>query len=781
MNFILNPIGKIYKKNSVYCFIKEDFFDALKFLDKFSHLILFTYPNENKKYVCLKKTDIQDFFDDNLIYCQVCRIIGINEKKGLIELDNCFADDSDFIIDIKPYFPIEDRIRIEDVSVFQKDNSYKDFVSKYKNFKNQKLPENENIYSEWRIDFEKKSMIKNFDDKLLNHEISFNEKIEISQIGSIYNESGKTLLKFNEEFNKKIELLKNFSHIKVLWWFSRFDEEKYRKAVQCNPPYEKAPRTGIFASRSPVRPNPIALTTARIKKINFDTMTVEITEIDAFDKTPVISIKPYIPCYDRVRHFEVPEWLNHWSEWNYENKKNEINIEEFKNYESDFEKLKNEFFPKIIGTEEKKLDSVNKSEEKQTDNEIVISGCRHHNLKNISLKIPKNKLIVVTGVSGSGKSSLVFDTIYAESQRRFIDSLSTTGRQSFEQFEKPDVDKISGLPPAIAVEQKSINKNPRSTVGTMTEIYDYLRLLYSRIGIRHCPDCGSAVQPKSEYEIINLLFELSIKNKITICYAENDEKIDDIVIGADDAGREFKTKLKEIVRNALIKGRGALGIIVNGKKYILHTRNKCYHCGRIFFDLTSSYFSYNNHEGMCKKCKGLGYTLTVLPELVVSNPEISLLDGASVWYGNLRQQIQNPTGNWWKGEVIALAELMNVNLELPWKDLPAEFKNKALYGSDGEKVIFKYSSARGRKGEITRPVFGAVNNIERMFRDTQGEASRKFYMQFMQNEICSDCRGERLNIEGRLVTVAEIRYPQAAQMSIRNLMNWTAGLQENLE
>ncbi len=526
-----------------------------------------------------------------------------------------------------------------------------------------------------------------------------------------------------------------------------------------------------------MRPNPAALTTVKIKLIDFNNMIIEIQDTDAFDKTPVIDIKPYIPCIDRVKKFAVPDWVNHWSEWKEEEAevKKEISVDSMKT--SDFELLKMNFAAEIkLNPKEPFLFNSDQPLDMKDTSNIVISGCRQHNLKNISLKIPKNKFTVVTGVSGSGKSTLVFDTIYAESQRRFIDSLSTTGRQAFEQFEKPDVDKIYGLPPAIAVEQKSINRNPRSTVGTMTEIFDYLRLLFSRIGTRHCPDCGAAVKTRSEFQINKLLLSLPEKTKFEIISAENDSLIECLEIPNINEIPAFKIKLKEIVKEALNAGRGAFAVRIEDKKFILHTRNKCYHCGRVFFELTSSYFSFNNPAGMCSKCSGLGFTLTVIPELIVSKPELSILDCASGWWGNLRQQIKKPTGNWWKGEVLALAQIMKIDIEKPWNELPDDFKQKALFGTKGVEVKFKYSSAKGRSGEITRPVEGAVNHITRMFRDTQGEGSRQFYIQFMRDEKCSECHGERLNPESRLVTIADTRYPQAAQMNIRELFDWVQEL-----
>ncbi|HPG31017.1 MAG TPA: TrmO family methyltransferase, partial [bacterium] len=789
--YALKPIGIIRGQDRPVCIIKKEYVPALKFIDNFSHILLIT--NKANQNYGTKLNTIHNPFNNDKFYFSISRIADVDYKAGIIRIDNFKSENNAEIFDIKPYFPIEDRI------------------------KNITMPDSVKSLGEWRIDRDISNLAaeSNYNDAPQNF---FSEKqYKINTIGFIRNINRKTIIQLENGATKnELDKLAEFSHLRVFWWFSRFDEDKYRKAVLCNPPYEKAPATGIFASRSPVRPNPIALTNARIINIDFKNSAIEISNIDAFDKTPVIDLKPYIAGVDRVQKFAVPEWLNHWPEWNEEEKIKEIKTGDLKN--SDYDELKkicagDSNSVKIPVYNQEFKFSENNSNESADTQKIIISGCSHHNLKNISLSIPKNKFTVVTGVSGSGKSSLVFDTVFAESQRRFMDSLSTTGRQAFEQFEKPQVDKIYGLPPAISVEQKSANRNPRSTVGTMTEIYDYLRLLFSRAGIRHCPDCGASVKPRSEYQIVELILSLPEFSKLEITEAESGELISEFEISPDKKNPVFKNKIKEIVKRALIIGRGAFAVKINDsisnagindkkdsaaglgagknptnenfsnveKKFILHTRNKCYHCGRIFFDLSSSYFSYNNPVGMCPKCSGLGYTIEVYPELIVSRPDLSILDGASLWWGNLRQQIKKPTGNWWKGEVLALAQIMKVDLEKPWKDLPEDFKNKALYGTDGIEVKFEYSSARGRKGEITRPVTGAANNISRMFRDTQGEGSRQFYMQFMRNELCSECKGERLNSESRIVTVCGIRYPQAAQKNIEDLFNWINELPKTLE
>jgi len=366
--------------------------------------------------------------------------------------------------------------------------------------------------------------------------------------------------------------------------------------------------------------------------------------------------------------------------------------------------------------------------------DILVRGARQHNLKNINVRIPRNKLTVVTGVSGSGKSSLAFDTLYAEGQRRYGESLSSYARQFMDQMEKPQVDHISGLSPAVAIEQKTVSRNPRSTVGTVTEILDYLRVLFARLGMLHCPRCGRAVQPQSAQQITNqlshlpagrrfqLLAPLARSRKGTYAAAlkaalkdgfararingqivaladgipelEKDKKhtvellVDRLVVpAAQEDKADFKTRLMDSIETCLKAGQGELIVAFDDEEILLSEHNSCPHCEISFSKLEPHLFSFNSPLGMCDACNGLGVVLQVDPDLVIEHPELSLLDGASRWYRDLRKKGE---GAWTVRSLNSIARHYGVNLETPWKDLPEQFRNVILYGSSGEKVHFSF-------------------------------------------------------------------------------------------
>lgn len=333
--------------------------------------------------------------------------------------------------------------------------------------------------------------------------------------------------------------------------------------------------------------------------------------------------------------------------------------------------------------------------EEMDSNEIVIEGASIHNLKNISVRIPKERITVITGISGSGKSSLAFDTIYRESQKQYFDLIASNALTGA-GLKDSKVKKITGLQPSIAIEQKSPGLNPRSAVATVTRIGEYLRLLFATIGERVCPNCN---QPVSENSV-------------------------------------------------------------------------CNGCGTIFFPLTPASFNYNNPEYMCPVCKGLGEELQVDVDLIVTNPDLSILDGASPWWGNLRKHREKPNANWMRGEVLALALDMNEDLEVPFKDLSEEFKNQIFYGSNGRLVTLNYENSNGRSGTITRPVEGAVNIIKRLLAENGASESTEGIDRFIVRKKCSRCKGERLLEEGRMVRIGTTRYPEAVKMSISTLRNW---------
>ncbi len=461
--------------------------------------------------------------------------------------------------------------------------------------------------------------------------------------------------------------------------------------------------------------------------------------------------------------------------------------------------------------------------------DIVVRGARQHNLKNITVHIPRNRLVVVTGVSGSGKSSLAFDTLYAEGQRRYVESLSSYARQFMDQMEKPQVDQITGLSPAIAIEQKALTRNPRSTVGTVTEILDYLRVLFARIGTPHCPQCGRAVQPQSAQQITNQLaqlpggtrfqllapiarnrkgafvstFKQAIKDGFTRARVDGkpvnltdglpelnkDKKhnieliVDRLVIPRakddDGAGAAFASRLMDSVETTLKAGSGMLVVDLGKEEILLSEHNACPECGFSFPKLEPHLFSFNSPLGMCDECNGLGIKLQVDPKLIIVNPTISLLDGASAWHGNLRKKAG--AGMWHARNLAQLAAHYHVDLELPWNQLPEKFRHVILYGSGSEKIHWQYESGDGSfRGESFREAHGVIFHVNRLFRQTKSEGSRRYYMRFMRQLTCPKCDGERLNAESRLVTVDDKRLPKVTAWSIEAACDWVSHLPERL-
>ena len=465
---------------------------------------------------------------------------------------------------------------------------------------------------------------------------------------------------------------------------------------------------------------------------------------------------------------------------------------------------------------------------------IVIRGAQQHNLKHIDLMIPRYKLVVLTGVSGSGKSSLAFDTLYAEGQRRYVESLSSYVRRYMDQMDKPKVDFIGGLSPAIAIEQKAISKNPRSTVGTVTEVLDYLRVLFSRAGTQHCPQCGRAVEPLSAQPIADRLaclppatrfqllaplmrdrkagsaelLEQARRDGFTRARIDGDivdlvgrlpalkktEKhtielvVDRLVVpdplapaAPGDNGRQsegdYRLRLIDSVETALRAGRGRLVVdLGGGEELLLSEHNACPHCELNLPKLTASLFSFNSPSGMCPECNGLGTRLEVDPNLIVEHPELSLLDGASRWYGNLRKK---KGSKYWLGNLETMANHYAADLSLPWKDLPDKFRTVVLYGSGDEKITFTFDNENednSWRGENVRAVKGVVFHINRLFRQTQSDYTRRWYLSFMSQQPCPTCGGTRLCAEARYVTVGGKTFPEVTAMTIEQAHAWVEAL-----
>ena len=446
-------------------------------------------------------------------------------------------------------------------------------------------------------------------------------------------------------------------------------------------------------------------------------------------------------------------------------------------------------------------------------NNITIKGARENNLKSIDLDIPRDKLVVLTGISGSGKSSLAFDTIYAEGQRRYVESLSAYARQFLGQMEKPDVDYIEGLSPAISIDQKTTSRNPRSTVGTVTEIYDYLRLLWARIGIPHCHICGKEIKQQSVDQIIDSVMMLPEATRIQviapvvrgrkgeyhkvfedarrngyvrvrvdgsiydlseeITLDKNKKHNIEIIVDRLVIKEDISRRLTDSVETALTLSGGQLVIdIMEENRELLFSQNyACEDCGVSMEELTPRFFSFNNPSGACPKCSGLGVQLRVDPAIIIPNPSMSIEDGginASGW-GNVKNDGIS------KMYFEALAKRYRFKLTTPIKELSNEIIDVILYGTKGEKLQLHYDQPRG-VGTLTQPFEGIVNNIERRYKETQSMSMRWELESYMSEHPCPECGGRRLKKEVLAVTVGDISIAELTEMSITKTAEFLSGL-----
>ncbi len=447
---------------------------------------------------------------------------------------------------------------------------------------------------------------------------------------------------------------------------------------------------------------------------------------------------------------------------------------------------------------------------------IVIRGAREHNLKGVNLEIPRNRFIVFTGVSGSGKSSLAFDTLYAEGQRRYVESLSAYARQFLEQMEKPRVDYIGGLSPAIAIEQKSAAKNPRSTVGTVTEIYDYLRVLYARVGIPHCPHCGREIGSQTVQQMVDRVRSLPAGTRFQVLaplvrerkgeYQElfetaraqgfsrvrvdgevrsldrpillskkvkhNIEVVVDRLVIPEEPDEAFLSRLTDSMETALKLGEGTVVIAPEkGAESLMSEQNACVQCGFNMPELTPQLFSFNSPQGACPRCAGLGTVMEVDPELVVGDPERSIHDGAIRYWGEMRYK----RDTWAYRCLLSIARQYGFSLDTPWKNLTEDQRRVVLYGSGGRRVHFSWQGESGQ-GEFFRPWEGVVNEISRRYRQTSSEGMRQWYARFMSQLPCPECHGAKLRPEALAVTVGGLSIREATALSIVQALEWVEGL-----
>ena len=448
---------------------------------------------------------------------------------------------------------------------------------------------------------------------------------------------------------------------------------------------------------------------------------------------------------------------------------------------------------------------------------IVVKGAREHNLKDIDVVLPRNKLVVITGVSGSGKSSLAFDTIYAEGQRRYVESLSAYARQFLGQMQKPDVDYIEGLSPAISIDQKGPPHNPRSTVGTVTEIYDYLRLLFARVGHPHCPRCGREIQRQTVQQIVDAVQEIPQGRRIMVLAplvkdrkGEHQRILEDlrragfVRVRVDgeirDLSEDFAldknkkhslevvvdrlqvekgenaTRLADSIETALKLGLGVVLISVSGGEETLFSEHfACVYCGVSLEELAPRTFSFNSPHGACPTCTGLGVRWEIDPNLVVPDRELSLAEGAiQPWSRN------GVVSYWYSSMLEAVAERRGFSLRTPVKELSEGQLNSVLYGDGGGRVLFTYEDRDGRRRQYYANFEGVIPNLQRRFRETESDGVRADIARYMSTHPCPACQGKRLKPESLAVTVAGQNIMDVSAMSVTEALDWVTKLPDQM-
>ena len=444
---------------------------------------------------------------------------------------------------------------------------------------------------------------------------------------------------------------------------------------------------------------------------------------------------------------------------------------------------------------------------------IKIRGANEHNLKNISVDIPRNELVVLTGLSGSGKSSLAFDTIYAEGQRRYMESLSSYARQFLGQMEKPDVESIEGLSPAISIDQKSTNRNPRSTVGTVTEIYDYMRLLYARIGIPHCPKCGREIHKQTIDQMVDQIMAMPERTKIQLLapvvrgrkgehvkvleqarksgymrvridgnlYELSEEiKLEknikhniDIIVDRLVVKAGIENRLTDSIETVMSLSNGLMTVDVIGGEPVNFSQSfSCPDCGISIDEVEPRSFSFNNPFGACPECFGLGYKMEFDEDLMIPDKSLSISQGAIVVMG---WQSCTDKGSFTRAILDALAEEYHFSLDTPFQDYPKEIHDIIIYGTGGHEVKVRYKSQRG-EGIYDVAFEGLIENVNRRYKETFSEASKAEYETYMRITPCPACKGQRLKKESLAVTVGGLNIYQATNMSIVKFKEFMDGL-----
>jgi len=446
-------------------------------------------------------------------------------------------------------------------------------------------------------------------------------------------------------------------------------------------------------------------------------------------------------------------------------------------------------------------------------NIIRIQGARVHNLKNIDIDLPRNQLVVITGVSGSGKSSLAFDTLYAEGQRRYVESLSAYARQFLGMMERPDVDAIEGLSPAISIEQKTTSRNPRSTVGTITEVYDYLRLLYARIGKPHCHDCGKPITAQPASAIIEQLLSLDDGSKVQllapIARAKKGEfrkeleqarqdgfvrvRIDGEVMPLDNVPTlkkthkhtielvvdrlvirdGIRTRLADSVETALRYGEGMLIALLGDDERLFSEHYACADCGISYPELEPRLFSFNSPAGACPKCDGLGIQSVFDPDLVVPDDGLCLEKGVIAPWGGRETVMFHQT-------LASVAAYVGVSMDTAWADLPEDAKQHILYGTGRKKVDFVYETGTQSR-TVSRPFEGVIPNLQRRYRETSSDDVREELGKYINAIACPNCKGSRLNRAARHVLVGDLSLPTVCALPLHEAQTWIKNLQLNTQ
>jgi excinuclease ABC subunit A len=436
---------------------------------------------------------------------------------------------------------------------------------------------------------------------------------------------------------------------------------------------------------------------------------------------------------------------------------------------------------------------------------IIIRGARQHNLKNINVDIPREKLVVITGLSGSGKSTLAFDTLYAEGQRRYVESLSTYARQFLERMEKPDADLIEGLSPAIAIEQKSAGHNPRSTVGTVTEIYDYLRLLYARVGTPHCYQCGQEIRSQTLDQIVDHVMSLGEKTRVivlsplvkdqkgahekllkhlkkdgfarvrvdgTTCDIEEVVELEknkkhsiDVVVDRLVINERIKNRLADSLELAMAQSKGQVCVEAEGRgSFLFNEQAACSRCGISYPEFSPASFSFNSPQGACSHCDGLGALTAFDPALIIPNPELTLREGAIVPWAN-RNSVH------FAEFLDALTRQYDTDIYTPYKDLPDHFKQVLLYGSGDTPITFYFEDDH-RRISYQKPFEGIIPNLQRRYHETGSSWSREEIGRYMNFQPCRQCGGEKLNRASRSVKVGDLTITQLTALSIANIRSF---------